>query len=197
MARGWITGQGGSGRLDDREQHEPLTLYLDIDGVITTAGYQRTAGKDSLDPAAVAIVTTLIRELGAVVVVSSTWRVLDCRPTLVEAGLPEGCFHSDWCTAIPSTSRDARTGGMLPADQAKRGDEISEHATRNHVTRSLVLDDVDVGPAHAGHHVRPDPERGITAADGALARDLVARMDGLRRSRSVVPDRATDTFTKC
>lgn len=33
-------GQGGSGRLDDREQYEPLTLYLDIDGVVTTAGYQ-------------------------------------------------------------------------------------------------------------------------------------------------------------
>ena len=44
--------------------------------------------------------------------------------------------------------------------------------------RYLVLDDVDVGPAHAGHHVRPDPERGLTAADGALARALAARMAG-------------------
>lgn len=163
--------------MDERSGREPLTLYLDIDGVVTTAGYQRRAGKDRLDPAEVAIVAALVRDLGGRVVVSSTWRVADCRPTLVEAGLPEGCFHADWRTAIPATSRDPATGAMLPAEQARRGDEIADHAARNGVTRYLVLDDVDVGPAHGGRHVRPDPETGLTEAGGALARELLARLD--------------------
>ncbi len=196
MSRDWIAVQGEGSRLDDIEQHEPLILYLDIDGVVTTAGYQLTAGKDRIDPAAVAVVTALVREFGAVVVVSSTWRVADCRPTLVEAGLAEDCFFSDWCTAIPDTSRNTETGDMLPADQADRGEEIAEHVTRNHINRYLVLDDVDLGSAHAGRHVRPDPERGLTAADGAFARKLVARMDTLCRGRNLVSGHVADGFTK-
>lgn len=162
--------------MDDAGGHEPLTVYLDIDGVVTTAGYQGRAGQDKLDPAAMAVVAGLVRDLGARVVVSSTWRVADCRPTLVEAGLPEGCFHPDWRTAISPGSRDPQTGGMLPAELASRGDEVAEHATRNRIARYLVLDDVDVGPAHGGRHVRPDPETGLTQADDATARQLVARM---------------------
>ncbi len=163
--------------MDEGSGLEPLTLYLDVDGVVTTAAYQRRAGRDRLDPAGIAVVAALVRDLGGRIVVSSTWRVADCRPTLVAAGLPEGCFHPDWRTAIPATSRDPATGGMLPADLARRGDEIAEHVARHGIARYLVLDDVDVGPLHRGRHVRPDPERGITEAEGALARDLVARMD--------------------
>ncbi|MDX7952113.1 HAD domain-containing protein [Lichenihabitans sp. Uapishka_5] len=163
--------------MHDQNEREPLTLYLDIDGVVTTAAYQRKAGKDKLDPAAVAIVAALMRDFGAVVVVSSTWRVADCRPTLVEAGLPEDRFHADWRTAIPATSRDPETGAMLPAERARRGEEIADHASRNGITRYLVLDDVEIGDAHAGRHVKPNPERGLTEAEASLARSLVARLD--------------------
>ncbi|MCJ2082452.1 HAD domain-containing protein [Methylobacterium sp. J-090] len=151
------------------------TIYLDVDGVVTTVGFQRRAGRDRLDPVQVARVAALVREFDARVVVSSTWRIADCRPTLVEAGLPETCFHADWHTAILPTSRDAATGAMLPAERARRGDEITEHATRNGITDYLVLDDVEVGPRHAGRHVRPDAERGLSEEDGHLARDLLAR----------------------
>ena len=154
----------------------PLTVYLDVDGVVTTVGYQRQAGKDKLNPTQVALVAALVRDFDAKVVVSSTWRVDDCRPTLVEAGLPDNCFHPDWRTAILPTSRNAATGAMLPAEQARRGDEITEHATRNRITHYLVLDDVEVGAAHAGRHVRPRAENGLGEADGALARSLLARM---------------------
>lgn len=157
------------------------TVYLDVDGVVTTAGYQRQAGKDRLNPVQVALVAALVREFDARVVVSSTWRVDDCRPTLVEAGLPENCFHPDWRTAILPTSRDAETGGMLPAERAGRGDEIAEHATRNRITHYLVLDDVEVGPTHAGRHVRPVAERGLCEADGILARNLLTGMEAARR----------------
>jgi hypothetical protein len=173
--------------LAESDEAERLTVYLDVDGVVTTPGYQRRAGKDRLDPAAMAIVAALVRDFGARIVVSSTWRVEDCRPTLVEAGLPQNCFHPDWRTAIPASSRDPDTGGMLPADRAMRGDEVSEHAARNRITRYLVLDDVDVGRAHEGRHVRPDPERGLTEAEGVLARRLLAGLDarirGERRDR--------------
>ena len=156
---------------------EPPTLYLDIDGVVTTVGYQRRAGKDKLDPAAMAVVAALVRDVGARIVVSSTWRVDDCRATLLKGGLPDGCFHPDWRTAIPASSRDPATGAMLAADRAGRGEEIAEHARRNGIRRYLVLDDVDVGAAHADRHVRPDPAVGLTAGDGLLARDLLRRMD--------------------
>jgi hypothetical protein len=138
---------------------EPPTIYLDVDGVVTTSGYQRRAGKDLLDPDQVAIVAALVREFSARVVVSSTWRVADCRPTLVEAGLPEDCFHPDWRTAIPLTSRHPGTGHMLPAELADRGGEI-----------------VDVGPLHAGRHVRPDAERGLGAPEAVQARGILSRM---------------------
>ena len=163
--------------MHDGDGREPLTLYLDIDGVVTTVGHQRRAGKDRLDPAALAVVAALVRDLDARIVVSSTWRVDDCRATLVAAGLPGGRFHPDWRTAIPASSRHPETGAMLAADQAGRGEEIAEHARRNGIGRYLVLDDVDVGPGHAGRHVRPDPSVGLTPADGRLARDLVLRMD--------------------
>jgi hypothetical protein len=161
--------------LNEHGSAERPTIYLDVDGVVTTVGYQRQAGKDMLSPLLVARVAALIREFGAQVVVSSTWRVADCRPTLVEAGLPEGCFHPDWHTAILPASRDTETGGMLPAERARRGDEIADHAIRNRVTRYLILDDVEVGPAHAGRHVRPDAERGFSEADGNLARHILTR----------------------
>ncbi|POR41431.1 HAD domain-containing protein [Methylobacterium sp. V23] len=161
--------------MDARESRARPTIYLDVDGVVTTVAYQRRAGKDRLDPAQIARVAALVQMFDAQVVVSSTWRVADCRPTLVEAGLPEGCFHPDWRTAILPTSRDDETGGMLPAERARRGDEIAEHASRNRITNYLVLDDVDVGPTHAGRHVRPDAERGLSEADNDLARQLLAR----------------------
>ena len=34
--------------MHDGDGREPLTLYLDIDGVVTTVGHQRRAGKDRL-----------------------------------------------------------------------------------------------------------------------------------------------------
>lgn len=151
------------------------TIYLDVDGVVTTVGYQRQAGKDTLNPAQVARVAALVQEFDAWVVVSSTWRVADCRPTLVAAGLPENCFHPDWRTAILPTSRDPETGGMLAAERAGRGDEITEHLIRNRITKYLILDDVDVGPAHAGRHVQPNAERGLCNADSVLARTLLAQ----------------------
>lgn len=161
-----MDGHGGAGRP---------TIYLDVDGVVTTVTYQRHAGQDTLNPVQVARVAALVREFGARVVVSSTWRVADCRPTLIDAGLPADCFHSDWCTAILPTSRDPETGEMLPAERAGRGGEIAEHAARNGITDYLILDDVEVGPAHAGHHVRPDATHGLREADGVLARRLLSR----------------------
>lgn len=171
--------------MNSGSQEEPPTVYLDVDGVVTTVGYQRRVGKDRLNPAQVALVASLVREFDARVVVSSTWRVEDCRPALIEAGLPETCFHSDWRTAILPTSRDAKTGAMLPAEQAGRGNEINEHATRNRITDYLVLDDVEVGPVHAARHVRPVAEFGLSEADGVLARSLLAEMEDLRRARGL------------
>ncbi|GJE16936.1 HAD domain-containing protein [Methylobacterium marchantiae] len=166
---------------EHREAGSP-TIYLDVDGVVTTVGYQRRFGKDRLDPAQVALVAGLVREFDARVVVSSTWRIDDCRPTLIEAGLPETCFHLDWRTAILPTSRDAETGGMLAAERAGRGDEITEHATRNRITHYLVLDDVEVGPDHVNRHVRPVAEFGLSEADGVLARRLLAGMGDVRHT---------------
>ncbi len=173
--------------LDVGTGAEAPTVYLDVDGVVTTEGYQGLAGKDVLDPAQVAIVAALVREFGARIVVSSTWRAADCRPTLIEAGLPLGCFHPDWRTAIPASSRDPVTGGMLPAERAHRGDEISEHVARNRIRHYLVLDDVDVGPAHEGRHVRPSVELGLTAADALKARNVLAGMPfGRPRARQAI-----------
>lgn len=172
------TGRGDL--LGEHGEARPLTVYLDVDGVVTTVGYQRQAGKDKLNPAQVAMVAALVQEFDAKVVVSSTWRIDDCRPILIEAGLPENCFHPDWRTAILPTSRDGVTGAMRPAERAGRGDEISDHLNRNHITHYLVLDDVAVGPAHAGRHVRPVAALGFSEMDGVLARSLLAGIEDVR-----------------
>ncbi len=181
------------GLLNEHRGTSPLTVYLDVDGVVTTVGYQQQAGKDKLNPAQVAIVAGLVREFDAKVVVSSTWRVDDCRPTLVDAGLPETCFHPDWHTAILPTSRDSATGGMLSAERAGRGDEIAEHATRNRITDYLVLDDVEVGPLHLGRHVRPLAEVGLREGDRVLARRLLTGMVDARRRMDRTGSRPTTT----
>ena len=71
---------------------------------------------------------------------------------------------------------------MLSAERAERSDEITEHATRNRIRDYLVLDDVAVGPAHAGRHVRPVAEFGLSEADRVLARRLLAGMRDVRRT---------------
>lgn len=172
----WTSARDEGNLLYDHGSAQPPALYLDVDGVVTTVDYQRQAGKDALDPKQIAIVAALVHEFDAKVVVSSTWRIADCRATLVEAGLPEDCFHPDWRTAILATSCDPKTGDMLPAEDAGRGGEIAEHAIRNGIGRYLVLDDVDVGPAHAGRHIRPLAERGLGEADLRDARRLLAEM---------------------
>ena len=151
-----------------------LVFYVDVDGVLTSAGYQAVAGDGAVDPVPMGLLADLVRRHGALVVVSSTWRKMpDCRGVLVAAGLPPGRFHHDWATAILPGSVDA-SGAMRAADLADRGGEIAEHVARNGIGRYVILDDVDCGPRYAGRQVRPDASVGLTPADAKLADGLVA-----------------------
>lgn len=64
-------------------------IFLDFDGVLLTADYQRANGGGKLDPAKVRLLYTLLRDTNARVVVTSNWRgsLTKVRRDLERAGL--------------------------------------------------------------------------------------------------------------
>lgn len=50
-------------------------IFLDIDGVLNNAKLRWTDGKDAIDHACVNVLSQIIQETGAKIVVHSTWRV--------------------------------------------------------------------------------------------------------------------------
>lgn len=71
-----------------------MIIFLDIDGVLVHVGHNPSNRvlREDMDPACVAVLNRLVRETGAKIVISSTWRLLepleDLRKKLVdEAGV--------------------------------------------------------------------------------------------------------------
>ena len=52
--------------MNERRGAGPPTVYLDVDSVVTTVGYQKQAGKDWLNPVQVALVAVLVQKFGDV-----------------------------------------------------------------------------------------------------------------------------------
>ncbi len=111
-------------------------LFLDIDGVILSGNALRETGDNRyLPPAAIALVNEVLDRTGAVVVVSSTWRMhADCRELLARAGLTR--LHDDWATP---TGRQM-VGPLILG--RTRGSEIQDWLDRHpEVERYAIVDD--------------------------------------------------------
>ncbi len=70
-------------------------IFLDIDGVMNSVSTRPHAPRglvDDLDPANVAVLNTIVQATGAVVVVSSSWRLTTPFPALVASFAAAGCL---------------------------------------------------------------------------------------------------------
>lgn len=149
-------------------------VFLDFDGVLnsqkffeaqySTLGRAATLGTpEQLDPSAIALVNDILAETGAVVVISSTWRMFGvekCVAMLREVGLA------------------GEVVGATPRLDGYRGAEIEHWLTLNAPPRGIAAfvildDDSDMEP-HMAKLVQTDHMVGLTHAD---ARRAVAMLE--------------------
>lgn len=138
-------------------------LFLDIDEVLTSMEFSRRLRKeqnryrklDELDPRACARLEGILQSTDALIVLSSTWRIIHpaCKVEQIirESGAPS-----------------ARIVGVTPAIHNGRGGEISEwlNLFGSVVESYAVVDDGhDAGEGHRARFVRTTQEHGLTDDD--------------------------------
>jgi Swiss Army Knife RNA repair-like protein len=148
----------------------PRVVFLDFDGVLNSARWFRDRPADgeglfdgyleNIDPAAVALVQGVVDETGAVVVVSSAWRVQFNASTLFGMLRLRG-FRG---TVVGNTP-------VLGVGDLERGAEVRAWLSRHDASAWVILDDCDEGMAGDPHLVRTTWEEGLTPelADRAVA----------------------------
>lgn len=148
-------------------EHRHRVVFLDFDGVLNTRAWAQRPDylENPLDPACVAHLAHLVAESRAEVVLSTAWRgdgLAACQRHLKAAGF----------TAIERV-----VGLTAPSSPLGfgRGHEILDWVDLHDVERFVVLDDHASLAEVADHHVRPDPEVGLTAADVCSALAVLAR----------------------
>jgi len=152
-----------------------ILVYLDFDGVLVTAMDRKPlADRDFLSADRVALVRAFLRQTGAKVVVTTTWRRnATCRDALIRAGLADDDFFHDWRTAI---DLDLTNCGV-----SVRGTEIADHVARNGISNYVIFDDFPVLASQADYHVQPDDRIGLTPQHIVQALDIVTRQSPVRR----------------
>lgn len=147
-------------------------LFLDIDGVILSGEELWANHNRYLPPAKIALVKEVCSRTGALIVVSSTWRMLeDCRGLLEAAGLT--CLHRDWRTA-----KNTKVGNIWIG--CPRGREIQDwlDAHPEVSAYAIVDDDGDMLPEQMARFVqtpfatgvdRPHVEALVTALSAPMA----------------------------
>jgi hypothetical protein len=133
-------------------------LFLDIDGVVLSGEeLQRTRNNRYLPPDKIAMVKAVCDRVGAVVVVSSTWRYSEeTRDQFTSVGLS---LHSDWRTPRAKV----RESGLLIA--ATRGGEIASWLADHPEVASwaIVDDDSDMLPEQLARFVKTGFQKGLQA----------------------------------
>lgn len=132
-------------------------IFLDIDGVMNhlgTGGDRRRGLVSWLDPGNVAVLNEIVRSTGAVVVLSSSWRLTMSLTALQEAFAEAGCV--------------ARLVGITPdIDQRRRVREISAWLAQQvePPARYVIIDDEYEMDALPGKLVKTSRLHGLTARE--------------------------------
>lgn len=131
-------------------------LFLDIDGVLLCGeDLQRTRDNRYLCRDRVALINEVCERTGAVVVVSSTWRMWDhCRDLLLAAGLRS--LHPDWRTGKGRKIGEIWIGAI-------RGEEIADWLAAHPEVSSyaIVDDDSDMLPEQLPRFVQTPFQTGL------------------------------------
>lgn len=128
-------------------------IFLDVDGVLNSNSTVRRFGFDFIDPILVSLVAWIVRETGAEIVLSSSWRLDKRDKSLVEVALSaEGIGILD-CTPYHSA----------PAKWIPRNEEILSWIENCdcEVENFAILDD-DSSAEVSGKFFQTDEDRGIT-----------------------------------
>ncbi len=143
-------------------------VFLDFDGVLNSVAWikggrrgEREMPDKVLDPAAVLRVNTLCERTGAVVVISSTWRLFkeDCVALLCRRG-----FTGTVVGKTPDHSWQPGDASNLWASRS-RGSEIQAWLDAHPGVEAFVILDDDADMAHLMDKlVQTDFERGLTDA---------------------------------
>lgn len=102
-------------------------IFLDVDGVLNTIETFGLFGPDFIDDASVALVARIVKETGAKIVLSSSWRIYEKDKKMVKKALARHDLEIFDCTPIKS--------------QVKRSEEIQSWLNDNQVKKFAILDD--------------------------------------------------------
>jgi hypothetical protein len=132
-------------------------IFLDIDGVMNSVSTRPQDPRglvDFLDPANVAVLNTIVQATGAVVVVSSSWRLSTSFVDLVASFAAAGCVAEivDITPDLDAYRRDREVAAWLAAQPAPPA-------------RFVVLDDDYEMPAFPDKLVRTRKLYGLCVGD--------------------------------
>jgi hypothetical protein len=135
------------------EDESMKVIFLDVDGVLNTDSTVHRFGSDFIDPVLVKLVAKIVWKTGAIIILSSSWR-LDAKDTQLvrEALAMEGLsIHS--CTPFHAA----------PSKWIPRNEEIMEWMyTRGHdVTEFAIIDD-DNSAEIGGNFFQTNDQEGLT-----------------------------------
>lgn len=145
-------------------------IFLDVDGVLNCrATFMAQQDKHHvLDEELIARCNALVRETGARIVLSSTWRLLpEARAALKASPL-------DTSAMIGSTPTGGEVSAHLFSGQ-QRGDEIASWLSEHpEVERYVIIDDdSDMRPEQLPWFVKTDFASGLTEECSARAKQLL------------------------
>jgi hypothetical protein len=147
-------------------------VFLDIDGVLNSADYlyslRRRPGTHKIDPLAVQRLNRITDATGAVIFVSSTWRIMGLKAIR---------------TLLREHGVTAKIVGVTPDDNRIRGLQIAQCINTHDVDAYVILDDdADMGRLMS-RLVQTDFDHGLTDEHAARA---IAVLRKTRRRRALV-----------
>lgn len=154
-------------------------LFLDVDGVITHQHYEGKE-REGLDPEKIKLIARIVKDTGAVVVLSSSWRLSYDQKTKKKDWdyiLLEKCLRDEGVSIYDITTR-IPFSDSLPWRRT-RPLEILDWIIAHEVDSFAILDDEEWDFTRYGldkHWVHTSSEFGISALDTRLAINLIENM---------------------
>lgn len=152
-------------------------IFLDVDGVLNCERTRLEGHQPRLQPECVARLARLIEETGAVVVVSSVWRLSDGFAQLCGYLTTMGVSADAIIDRTPELGHISKIydGGAVMTRTASRGEEIQAWLTEHDVHSFVILDDdTDMGTL-SGHLVQTSSREGLTDAHIEQAKGMLSR----------------------
>ena len=151
-------------------------LFLDVDGVITHQHYKNKE-REGLDPEKIKLIARIVKDTGAFVVLSSSWRLSYDQKTEKKDWdyiLLEKCLEDEGVSIYDITTRIPFSDSL--GWRRTRPLEILDWVVEHKVNSFVILDDDNWDFARYGldkHWVHTSAEDGISIKDVILAEDKI------------------------